>query len=180
VGHVLGFDEGVEFFGGDVAEFEGGIAEADAGVVGGFGDLGGVVVADLGDERGDEHHGIVDVAVDLLAVGFDAADAVLDEAVARVGEQFHGVQIIKNHHGLENVELEIALRAGEADGGVVAHDLNGDHGEGFGLRGIYLARHNRRPGLVFGKGEFAEAAARAGGEPANVVGNFHKRGSESF
>ncbi len=55
MGHILGFDEGVEFFGGDVAEFEGGFAEADAGVVGGFGDLGGLIVADFGGEGGDEH-----------------------------------------------------------------------------------------------------------------------------
>ena len=28
MGHVLGFDEGVEFFGSDIAEFEGGFTEA--------------------------------------------------------------------------------------------------------------------------------------------------------
>src|SRR5882672_7830603 len=116
MGHVLGFDEGVEFFGGDVAEIEGGFAEADAGVVGGFGDLGGVVVADFGGEGGDEHEGIADVMFDLLAVGLDAVDTVFDEAIASVGEEFHGVQIIENDDGLENVELEIALGAGEADG----------------------------------------------------------------
>jgi hypothetical protein len=43
MGHVPGLDEGVEFFGGDVAELDGGFAEADAGMVGGFGDLCGVV-----------------------------------------------------------------------------------------------------------------------------------------
>src|SRR5437016_1175584 len=105
-------------------------------------------------------------------------DAVLDETVAGVGEEFDGVQVIEDHHGLENVQLEIALRAGEADGGVIAHDLHGDHGEGFGLSGIYLARHNRRPGLVFRKREFAEAAARAGSEPANIIGDFEERSSK--
>ena len=50
---------------GDEAEFDGGFAEADVGVVGGFGDLGGVVVADFGGEGGDEHEGIVDVVIDL-------------------------------------------------------------------------------------------------------------------
>src|SRR6266403_6141631 len=109
VGHVLGADEGVEFFGGDVAEIEGGFAEADVGLVGGFGDLGGLVVADFGGAGGDEHEGILDVVVDLFAIGFDAVDAVFDEAVAGVGKQFHGVQIIINHHRLEDVQLEIAL-----------------------------------------------------------------------
>src|SRR5229473_1171829 len=180
MGHVLGLDEGVEFFGGDVAELEGGFAEADVGVVGGFGDLSGLVVADFGGEGGDEHQGVLDVVVNLLAIGFDAFDAVFDEAVAGVGEEFDGVQIIENYYGLENVELEIALGAGEADGGVIAHDLHGDHGEGFGLSGVHLARHNRRARLVFGKSEFAEAAARAGSEPANVVSDFHERGGEGF
>src|SRR6266436_924959 len=180
MGHVLRLDEGVEFFGGDVAEFDGGFAEADAGVVGGFGDLGGVVVADFGGECGDEHEGVLEVVVDLLAVGFDAADAVFDEAVAGVGEEFDGVEIIENDDGLENVELEIALRAGEADGGVISHDLHGDHRQRFGLRGIYFAGHDGGAGLVFRKSEFAEAAAWAGGEPANVVGDFHERSGERF
>jgi len=89
VGHVLGADEGVEFFGGDEAELDGGFAEAHAFLVRDLGDFGGVVVADFGGERGNEHQGIVDVAINLLAVDCDAADAVLDETVAGVGEQFH-------------------------------------------------------------------------------------------
>ena len=48
------------------------------------------------------------------------------------------------------------------------------------LRGIDLAGHDGRAGLVFGKDEFAETATGAGGEPANVVGNFHERCGESF
>ena len=90
------------------------------------------------------------------------------------------MEIVENHDGLEDVELEIALRAGETDGGVVAHHLHGDHGDGFALRGIYFARHDGRAGLVFGKSEFAEAAARAGSEPADVVGDFHQRGGQRF
>ena len=103
---------------------------------------------------------------------------MFDKAVAGVGEKLDGVEIIENHHGLENVELEIALRAGKTDGSVIAHHLDGNHGEGFGLRGIHFARHDGRTGLVFRKREFAKAAARAGGEPANVVGNFHERSGE--
>src|SRR5260370_29080527 len=96
MGHVLGLDECVEFFGGDVAEFEGGFAEADLGMVGGFGDLGGVVVADLGSQCSDEHQRIVDIAIDGFAIGLDAADAVFDETVAGVGEQLDGMQVVEN------------------------------------------------------------------------------------
>src|SRR5271168_1681939 len=148
--------------------------------MGGFGDLGGGVVADFGGERGDQHQGVVYVVIDLVAVDFDALDAVSYETVHGVGEKLDAMEIVEDDDGLENVELEIALRAGETDGGVVAHHLDGDHGDGFGLRGIYFAGHDAGAGLVFGKLKFAEAAARAGSEPANVVGNFHKRGSESL
>src|SRR5712692_4459578 len=94
MGHVLGLDEGVKFFGGDVAEFEGGFAEANAGVMSSFGDLSGLVVTDFRNEGSDEHDRIVDVLLDFFDVGFDADDAMFDEAVAGVGEQFHGVEII--------------------------------------------------------------------------------------
>ena len=101
--HVLGFDEGVEFFGRDVTELDGGFAKTNVRLVSGFGDLRGIVVADFGSEGGDEHERIVDVAIDGFAIGFNAANAVLDKAVAGVGEEFDGVEIIENHHRLENI-----------------------------------------------------------------------------
>ena len=52
-------------------------------MVGGVGDFGGVVVADFGSERGDEHERIFDVVVDDVAIDFDAVDAVIDEASCR-------------------------------------------------------------------------------------------------
>ncbi len=149
-------------------------------MVGGVGDLGGIVVADFGGEGGDQHERILDVMVDDVAIDFDAVNAVVNEGVAGVGEQFDGVEIVENHDRLEYVEFKVALGAGEADGGVIAHHLNGDHGDGFALRRIYFAGHDRRSRLVFGKGEFAQAAARAGSEPANVVGNFHERCRQRF
>src|SRR5271170_3837636 len=117
--------------------------------MGGFGDLGGGVVADFGGERGDQHQGIVDVMIDLVAIDFDALDAVGYEAVHGVGEKFDAMEIVEDDDGLENVELEIALRAGETDGGVVAHHLDGDHGDGFGLRGFTL------PGMMLEPGSFS-------------------------
>ena len=100
--------------------------------------------------------------------------------MAGVGEQRDRVQKVEDDDRLEDVELEIALRAGEADGGVVAHDLDGDHGDGFALGGIDFAGHDGRARLVFGNDQFAEAAAWAGGEPANVVGDLHQRSGQRF
>src|SRR5215813_8592236 len=49
---------------------------------------------------------------------------------------------------LENVQLEVALRAGQRNCRVVADHLHRDHGERLGLRGVDLARHDRRTRLV--------------------------------
>jgi len=54
-------------------------------VVGGFGDFGGVVVADFGGQSRHQHQRVADVAVNLLAVDLDGFDAVVHEADAGVG-----------------------------------------------------------------------------------------------
>ena len=46
--------------------------------------------------------------------------------------------------------------------------------------GIYLARHDRRTRLILWNRQLAQAAARAGGQPANVVRNLHQRCGQSF
>src|SRR6516225_11081013 len=158
MGHGFGLDEGVEFLGGEEAKLGGGFFEARVFVVGGFGDFGSIVVADFGGEGGDEHEGIVDVVFDGLAIDLDADDAVVDEAIHGVREKLDRVEIVEDHDGLVDVEFEVTLRAGYADGGVVAHNLNGNHGHGFALGGIHLARHDGGAGFIFGEGEFAETA----------------------
>jgi len=87
-------------------------------VVGGFGDLGRLVVADFGGEGSDQHEGVADVVSDL----FDwlrSPDAVDYEAVAGIGEELDGVEIIENHHGLKTFSSN-CLGNGEADGGIIA------------------------------------------------------------
>src|SRR5713226_3472317 len=155
VGHVLGADELIEFLCGEIAKLDDGFAEAEVFVVRFLGGFCGPVVADAGAQSGDQHQGILHVKINLLGVGLNAGGAVVHEAVAGVRKQLDGVEEIENHHRLENVELEIALRAGKGDGGVVAHHLDGDHGHGLGLRRIDLAAHDARPGLVFRKRELS-------------------------
>ena len=107
-------------------------------------------------------------------------DHELDEAVAGVGDQRDRVQEVVDDHRLEDVELEVALRAGEADGCRRAVNLRAtmviaSHCVGFTLPGMI-----EEPGSFSGIDQFAQAAARAGSEPANVVGNFHQRSGERF
>src|ERR1700719_5117985 len=161
--HVFGADELVEFLASYETQFNRGLAKAAVLVMRELRGFRGVIVADLRRKGGDQHQGSLDVVVDLFAIYFDAAGAVFDEAVAGVGEQLDGMQIIKNHHRLKNVQLKVALRSCKADGRIVAHHLSGDHGERFALRGIYFAGHDGRAGLVFWKRQFAETAAWTGG-----------------
>jgi hypothetical protein len=62
---------------------------------------------------------------------------------------------IVDHDRFEDVQHEVALRAGEADGRVVAMNLHRDHGHGLALSRVDLSRHDRRTRLVFGKAQLA-------------------------
>lgn len=81
MGHVFWPNEGVEFIGGDETELQRGFTEADSRVVRGFGNLGGLVVSDLGRKSSDEHQGIVKVAVNLFAVDLNSHDAMIHKAI---------------------------------------------------------------------------------------------------
>ena len=98
--HGLGADPAVEVLAGDVAEGDGGVAQGEVVGVGVLGDLGGAVVADVRGEGGDEHEGAVELAVDLGAVGGDAAGAVGVEGAAGVAEQADGLQGCVGDEGL--------------------------------------------------------------------------------
>jgi hypothetical protein len=65
-----------------------------------LGDLGGLVVADVGGEGGDEHERAVELAVDLGAVGGDAAGAVGVEGAAGVAEEADGCRVAWAMRGL--------------------------------------------------------------------------------
>ena len=139
-----------------------------------LGDLGGQVVADVAVESGDLHEVLVQVLLDLGRVRLDAVGAVLVEGDAGVGNEANRLQAGVGHDRLEHVELEVALRTGEADGRVVAEDAGGDHRHGLALGRVHLAGHDRRAGLVLGDEQLTNAVARATGVPAHVVGDLHE------
>ena len=58
------------------------------------------------------------------------------------------MQKVVNDYRLKNVELEVALRASESDGGGGAVNLHADHGHSFALRRIHFARHDGRTRFV--------------------------------
>ena len=77
-------------------------------------------------------------------------------------------------------EFEIALGGGGGECGVVADDALADHEEGFGDDGVDFAGHDAATGLDGGEFDFAESAARAGGHPADVVGDFGEGDGEGL
>ena len=56
-------------------------------LVRGFGDFGGVVVADLRRQRGHQHQRALHQLVDALAIGLDPDDAAIGERTRRIGQQ---------------------------------------------------------------------------------------------
>src|SRR5712671_7304193 len=65
------------------------------------------------------------------------------------------------HHPLITPHLKLAIGAGNADGGLVPDHLCCNHGQGFALCRVDLARHDTTTRLVFGKTKFPKATTRA-------------------
>ena len=83
----------------------------------------------------------------------------MGEGQDRFGEQACRLQEIIGNDGHENIELEVALAGSDADGGIIAHDLDGDHGNLLALGGIDLARHNGASGFIFRDADFTKTAS---------------------
>ena len=131
--HAGGGQRGVELLFGDREVVELLLAELAHGLAAGdgfFGDLRGDIVADERGEAGDHRQAELDQAVAALDVGDDAVDAFLAEDVADVGEQADRLEDRFGHHRHEDVEFEMSVGPGPGDGGLVAEDARGDHGDG--------------------------------------------------
>ena len=71
--------------------------------------FGGVVVADVRIEGGNEHERIFEIPSDLLEIGFDADEAFVNKVISGVGEKPDRLEKVESDNGAENVELEMAL-----------------------------------------------------------------------
>lgn len=100
------------------------------------------------------------------------------EAVHAIRENAHAVEQVGDHHGLEDVKLELAVHSTDGGSDVVTHNLSADHGEGLALGGVDLSGHDRRAGLVLGQAQLAQAATRAGAQVAHILGNLEQGGGQ--
>ena len=139
-----------------------------------LGDPRRLLVADVRAERGDEHQRAAQMPADDGEVGLEAARAEALEGAHGVRQQARRLEQVVQHHRLVDVELEVALGAGERHGGVVAVHLHRDLGERLGLRGVDLARHDRRARLVLGDAQLADPASGPRGVEPHVVGDLHQ------
>lgn len=136
-------------------------AQGGAFGVGLLGDFGGLVVADVRVQRGDQHQAALQQVGHALGVRLQAGDAMLVEVAAAVGEQADGLQQVVDDHRLEHVELQMALAGGEGNRAVVAHDLAGQHRQRLALGRVDLAGHDRAARLVGRQLHLGEASAWA-------------------
>ena len=83
-------------------------------------------------------------------------------------------------HRHHDVEFKIAERAAEGDRGIVADNLRADLHEHLGHHRIHFAGHDRGAGLRRRQFDFAHAEARAGTEPADVVGDLDQADRHGF
>ena len=105
---------------------------------------------------------------------------MLAEGIHAVREQADRLDQVVGDDGHEDIEFEVPLAGGDAQSRVVAHDLDGDHSDGFALRRVDFAGHDGAARFIFRDADFADAAARSRRQPADVVGDFHEVAGQGF
>jgi hypothetical protein len=79
---------------------------------------------------------------------------------------------LRRHHRQHHVELEVALRPGEGDRGVVADDLGRHLAHRLADDRVHLARHDAGARLQVGDVQLAQAGPRPRTHPPDVVGDL--------
>ena len=139
-----------------------------------LGDLGGVGVADIGIERGDDADRALDAAAQMLAIGGDAADAAARQRQAAGAEMIDALEQAVGDDRLEGIELQLPGLGRKAHRDVVADHLEGDLVDDLGNHRIDLARHDAGAGLHRRQIDLAEADARPRRQQAQIVAGFRQ------
>ena len=156
----------------DVARFQHHVPDGLALLQRLLGHRGGVLVADVAVQRGDDRGGRLGQRAAVLDIGHDPVDAAIGQQSADSSQQPDRLQHVAGHHRQHHVQLEVAGGSGEGHGRVVADHLGADHGGGFAEDRVHLARHDRRARLQVGQRDLAEAGPRSRTHPAQVVGDL--------
>jgi hypothetical protein len=152
-----------------------GFLERLAGLVRVLGDRRGIVVADLGRERGDQHQRAADQLGNAFLVGLGTVEHPLRETFDRGRQEDDRADHIGPDERLEDIELEMPLHPADSHRDMVADDLGGDHGQHLCLGRIDLARHDRASRLILRQLQFADPRARARSKQPEVVADLGQR-----
>ena len=103
---------------------------------------------------------MVEISLHCFPVCRQAGQTVRVKRTHHICQQRYGMEVIINDDRHKDVELEITLTCRHGNGGIVRHYLHCDHGNGLTLRGVDLARHDRRARFILRNADFSDAAAR--------------------
>src|SRR5690606_7905025 len=95
--------------------------------------------------------------------------AIFAERITCICEQTCALHHVMRDHRQVNIKLKIATRPGKTHRGVVSENLTTHHGHRLSLRGIDLARHDARPGLIRRQSELTDSTARPRTEPSDII-----------
>ena len=90
-----------------------------------------------------KHERVVEVLADPLFVGLNSLGAAIVKRTSALRQQLNRLQNIVENNRFIDVELEVALGAGEGDRVIVAEYFYRDHGQRLALGRIDLPGHNR-------------------------------------
>ena len=76
------------------------------------------------------------------------------------------MQEIMNDDRFKDIQLKVSLGGSNANGGVIAHDLHGDHGDRLALGGIDFAGHDRGTRLILRERKLTQTTTWTRAQPA--------------
>lgn len=117
----------------------------------------GALVADVRCERRDEHERALHILRHFFPVRADTGNAPLVKGRDGRRKKARRLQKVINAHRQEHIQLKIPLRCGKAHGGIVAQHLHCRHRDLLALRGVDLARHDRRARFILRNADFSDA-----------------------
>ena len=105
---------------------------------------------------------------------------MLVEGSHRIGQKPSRLQEVMDNDRFEHIELKIALARCEADRSIVAHYLTDHHRQRLALRWIDFSRHDRAARFILRNMDLPNAASWPACQPADIIGDLHQIGRQSF
>ena len=134
LGHLLGDQQLVDLLLGAESLLHQHVLHRLSGLVGDLGSGRALLVADVGQQAGDNTDGVVQQLLALSLISSDAIDAERAQRLGGAGEHVDVVEQVVDEHGLHHVQLQLTGLRGERAGQIASDDLEaglvhhfGDH-----------------------------------------------------